>query len=135
MLPLWLLGDVGSDRYPLLQYLLERFIEAEAVPKAAAVYQPPDDKQRGVFRLVRSAAGSSTDSKPRYCCLVRRLGRAWRRARDVEKPHSAQALSAAVSCLIHLADHQAVAHERTTYILFWLSLLQAALPCSLYTSA
>ena len=48
-------GAVGSDRCPLLQYLLERFVEVEAVPKGAPVYQPPDDKQRGVFRLVRSA--------------------------------------------------------------------------------
>ncbi|CAL5220036.1 g1983 [Coccomyxa viridis] len=42
----------------LLQYLLERFIEVEAVPKGAPVYQPPEEKQRGVFRLVRSAAVS-----------------------------------------------------------------------------
>lgn len=31
------------------------------MPKGAPVYQPPEEKQRGVFRLVRSAAG-------KLCC-------------------------------------------------------------------
>ena len=39
------------------QYLLQQFIDVQAVPKGAPVYQPPEEKQRGVFRLVRSAAG------------------------------------------------------------------------------
>ena len=43
-----------------MQYLLERFIEVEPVPKGAPVYQPPEEKQKGVFRLVRSAAGDSS---------------------------------------------------------------------------
>ena len=50
-----------EDRCPLAQYLLERFIEVEAVPKSALMYQPPEEKQRGVFRLVRSAAGDFHD--------------------------------------------------------------------------
>ena len=92
-------GAVGSDRFLLLQYLLERFVEVEAVPKGAPVYQPPDDKQRGVFRLVRSAAGSCTDSKAHSRCLVQGSLRAGQWARDVEKPHAVQASGSAVSRL------------------------------------
>ena len=60
-------NDVAFNRDPLVQYLLERFIEVEAVPKGAPVYQPPEEKQRGVFRLVRSAAGMSTARTRHHC--------------------------------------------------------------------
>ena len=58
---------VVFNRDTLVQYLLERFIEVEAVPKGAPVYQPPEEKQRGVLRLVRSAAGMCKSLTPQYC--------------------------------------------------------------------
>ncbi len=39
------------------QALLQHFIQRWPLPKGAQVYQPPADRQRSVFRLVRSAAG------------------------------------------------------------------------------
>lgn len=49
-----------NERPSRMQYLLERFIEVEPVTKGAPVYQPPEEKRKGVFRLVRSAAGDSS---------------------------------------------------------------------------
>ncbi len=40
-----------------MQVLLERFIQRQPPPSGAPIYQPSPDRQRGVFRLVRSAAG------------------------------------------------------------------------------
>ncbi|EIE20753.1 hypothetical protein COCSUDRAFT_48393 [Coccomyxa subellipsoidea C-169] len=42
----------------LLQALLQHFIQRWPLPKGAQVYQPPADRQRSVFRLVRSAAAT-----------------------------------------------------------------------------
>lgn len=40
------------------QALLQQFILRQQPPRGAPVFQPPADRQRGMFRLVRSAAGA-----------------------------------------------------------------------------
>ncbi|CAL8468041.1 g7580 [Coccomyxa elongata] len=59
----------------LLQALLQHFIQRQALPKGAQVYQPPAETPRSVFRLVRSAAATVLWLPLRaYTFLVRSSG-------------------------------------------------------------